>query len=90
MNLELRMRQNRQINKEIKKTKKENSTSGFTYDEKDKILCIKVKKQHTKKFSKFKFEQDNSINETQFNLGYYDYNEKRHFYWATNETTEQK
>ena len=76
------------IKKEIKKMKKENLTMGFTY-EKDDNLFIKLKKQHIKKFNKFKFEKGN-IYKTHLNLVYYDYKEKQGYYCAMNETTEEK
>ena len=68
--------------------KKENLTMGFTY-EKDDNLFIKLKKQHIKKFNKFKFEKGN-IYKTHLNLVYYDYKEKQGYYATIHETTEEK
>ncbi len=76
------------IKKEIKKMKKENLIMGFTY-EKDDNLFIELKKQHIKKFNKFKFEKGN-IYKTHLNLVYYDYKEKQGYYCTMNETTEEK
>ena len=76
------------MKKEIKKMKKENLTMGFTY-EKDNVLYIKVKKQHIKKFTKFKFEEDNTY-KTHLNLVYYDYKEKQGYYCTMIDTTEEK
>jgi hypothetical protein len=75
------------IKKEIKKMKKENLIMGFTY-EKDDNLFIKLKKQHIKKFNKFKFEKGN-IYKTHLNLVYYDYKEKQGYYATMTDTTEE-
>ena len=75
------------IKKEIKKMIKDNLTTGFTY-EKEGELYIKVKKQHIKKFSKFKFDKD-KVYKTQLNLAYYDYKDKQGYYASMYETTQE-
>ena len=75
------------IKKEIKKMLKDNLTTGFFY-EKDGNLYIKVKKQHIKKYSKFKFGKD-KVYKTQLNLVYYDYKEKQGYYASMYDTTEE-
>jgi len=67
--------------------KKENLIMGFTY-EKDDNLFIKLKKQHIKKFNKFKFEKGN-IYKTHLNLVYYDYKDKQGYYATMTDTTEE-
>ena len=67
--------------------KKENLTMGFTH-EKGSILYIKIKKQHIKKFTKFKFEKDKAY-QNHLNFVYYDYKEKQGYYATMNETIEE-
>ena len=47
----------RKIKREIQKVEKENLLTGFTHTKEDG-LYVKVKKQHIKKFFKFKFEKE--------------------------------
>ena len=75
------------IKKEIKKMLKDELTTGFFY-EKEGDSYIKVKKQHIKKFNKFKFEKD-KVYKTHLNLVYYDYKDKTGYYATMLETTEE-
>ena len=72
------------IKKEIKKMIKDNNRIHIW---EEGYLYIKVKKQHIKKFNKFKFDKD-KVYKTQLNLAYYDYKDKQGYYANMYETTQ--
>ena len=72
------------IKKEIKKMKKDELITSFTY-EKDNELYIKVKSQHIKQLKKTKFEKEENY-KTHLNLVYYDFKDKKGYYASMYDT----